>query len=603
MIQQMFGAVLPVTFWGSVLIAALLVLRKVGQNHISPRFFRLAFLVVALRLAVPVDLSLPDAPVHLSVPSAWTACAPVSQPLPPTAVNAEGKFWQPRYGTEDTLMHGGPESYPSQVIPVQPVRQSDGWKVQLSVLVPLLWMLGAVAVLGTEMFTYGRFQYKLHRSRRVADEQLHAMAKKHFGYPVRVYLMEDLPGPMLAGIVRPAVYLPVQEAAGMNLEYILAHEACHARRCDIVGQFVLIAARAVHWFNPLVHVMAKAAQQDMELACDEAVLQDQPVAYRQAYGRAVIANLARARRAQTLSTGFSGGKENVKRRFEQMFETKQKKRAVPLLLMIVLVVVAASSLVACGADSVPDSQMVSSVQTRANSMPDRALPDSAVQADPANVESGEEWVWPVPEYTYVSRWESEHHFGVDICAEKDTPIVAAHCGTVVDAYSGGPRPGEEASQILPEYKEVPQPGDPNYEEFVKKQWGLYVTIQCPDGTECTYAHCSSVDVKLGDQIEKGQCIAKVGSTGVSTGNHLHFQVARDDQVLDSRKEIWHHEEDGTWCRNGKETDQKDELEPFCVQDAPCLTSSRSTENTPCSPDSDYRLQQSCRSNHRHNRYC
>ena len=88
----------------------------------------------------------------------------------------------------------------------------------------------------------------------------------------------------------------------------------------------------------------------------------------------------------------------------------------------------------------------------------------------------------------------EAHDGVDISGmEKGTPIYAAAAGTVKDI-------GFDAKD------------------------GNYVRLDHGSGLETYYACCQSVQVKTGDTVTLGQTIATVGSTGTSTGPHLHFEV-------------------------------------------------------------------------------
>lgn len=56
------------------------------------------------------------------------------------------------------------------------------------------------------------------------------------------------------------------------------------------------------------------------------------------------------------------------------------------------------------------------------------------------------------------------------------------------------------------------------------QWGLYVAVACDDGTTQYYCHLSSASVKVGQRVEAGDIIGVEGSTGYSTGNHLHYEV-------------------------------------------------------------------------------
>ena len=91
---------------------------------------------------------------------------------------------------------------------------------------------------------------------------------------------------------------------------------------------------------------------------------------------------------------------------------------------------------------------------------------------------------------------SYSHTGLDIAAPSGTPIKAAAGGTVTfSGYSGG--------------------------------YGYVVKLDNGNGVETYYAHCSALYVSTGEKVEAGDVIAAVGSTGNSTGNHLHFEVVVD----------------------------------------------------------------------------
>jgi len=62
-------------------------------------------------------------------------------------------------------------------------------------------------------------------------------------------------------------------------------------------------------------------------------------------------------------------------------------------------------------------------------------------------------------------------------------------------------------------------------------YGRYVEISHSDGFVSKYAHAQKVFVKQGEQVSKGQLIAEVGSTGRSTGPHLHYEITRNGSNL------------------------------------------------------------------------
>jgi murein DD-endopeptidase MepM/ murein hydrolase activator NlpD len=65
----------------------------------------------------------------------------------------------------------------------------------------------------------------------------------------------------------------------------------------------------------------------------------------------------------------------------------------------------------------------------------------------------------------------------------------------------------------------------------KEGYGLTIEINHGNGYTTRYAHCKSVLVRVGDRINKGQDVALVGSSGRSTGPHLHFEVLRDGKTV------------------------------------------------------------------------
>jgi murein DD-endopeptidase MepM/ murein hydrolase activator NlpD len=128
---------------------------------------------------------------------------------------------------------------------------------------------------------------------------------------------------------------------------------------------------------------------------------------------------------------------------------------------------------------------------------------------------GGSMTWPVPSsYRITSSFgmrkhpilrKNKMHTGVDIGADKGASIVAANSGTVIMAH------------------------------YDKNGYGNMVVIDHGGGITTLYAHASKLLVKVGDKVKSGQTIAKVGSTGLSTGNHLHFEVRVNGEPKDPMK--------------------------------------------------------------------
>lgn len=120
--------------------------------------------------------------------------------------------------------------------------------------------------------------------------------------------------------------------------------------------------------------------------------------------------------------------------------------------------------------------------------------------------SSNTWTWPVPSSRWITSYFNAYdairdynaHTGLDIGAAKNTPIVAANYGTVIAVVN-------------------------NYTPGVG--YGRYVMIDHGSSIYTLYAHCESIAVQVGQRVSAGQVVAYVGTTGNSSGYHLHFGVS------------------------------------------------------------------------------
>lgn len=493
MAETMLRSVWAVTPWATVLAGLLLALRRPLDGRVSARTFRLAWCLLALRAALPVDLSLPKAPLTAPVPA--LVQLPVSLPQTP---------------------------------PAAPAMESAAVAPSRLQILAWVWLAGAAAFLLAKLVGYAVYQIRLCRTRRaVQDVAVLAQVQTAFGHAVPVYTAPALAGPMLAGMLRPALYLPADIPAGA-LPYVLAHEARHRRAGDVPLLFLLLAANACQWFNPVFYSMVRRARRDIELACDEAVLAGQPIAYRQAYGEAVLDTVRRGRRTSALSTGFSGGGRQMKWRFLAMFDTRKKKGGVALMSVLAAVVLAASALVACAgrgestSQPTPDPTAGSSPALSASSEPqpqsESTAPDSGgtqksgsvapVSGAPDAGTPAAEILFPLPGYEdkITTGFGANGHRGTDIQAPEGTPILALCAGVVTEAG--------------------------NHESY-----GNCVKVDCGNKTAYLYAHCQSLAVEAGAQVEAGQVLAYVGNSGNSTGLHVHVEWETDG-VLQDPASLW-----------------------------------------------------------------
>lgn len=150
---------------------------------------------------------------------------------------------------------------------------------------------------------------------------------------------------------------------------------------------------------------------------------------------------------------------------------------------------------------------------------EKILAAEIAAAQGSNIKFSGEFTWPTPGVYYVTamfrdkeyyNWSGSVHKGTDIAKSGGCNIVAAQTGKVIVASGNGAYNGGYGNYVVIDHG--------------KKDGVSYTTV---------YAHMKSVSVKKGDTVVKGQKIGYMGSTGWSTGTHLHFEIRRNNVQINA----------------------------------------------------------------------
>ena len=326
----------------TVSLAALvpLILRRLMKKRYPARMVCVVWAILALRLLIPVQLTLPQAPVQVMprtsyvVQSDQTAFQQAGLPVTQTPA---------RWVT-------GTQAQTLSAADTGTVKTVDITDILLT-----LWLAGVIACVLWQGIGYYRLIRSLKgKSRSVEHADLHTILQEQCAdlvidreIPLRVSSAADCP--MLAGFIHPTLYLPDERISRTDAAFIFRHELTHYKHGDLWLKLLLLAARCLHWFNPLVHLIARFAQEDIEAACDDAVVRGHDGAYRRAYGETILRSaIAQAQKRKALVSCFGDDKKTLMRRFEGLFDKSVKKRGVALVVMIALLVGSLGCVVAVG---------------------------------------------------------------------------------------------------------------------------------------------------------------------------------------------------------------------------------------------------------------
>lgn len=273
---------LSMTVSASAIIAAIIVIRSLFIHRLPKRLFVILWAIAALRMLVPFFFS----------------------------VNIPHENTQP----ENTVVR---EFTPSESS--EPDSETSG-ALNRELILEIVWAGGVVLSTGIIAALHLRSRRELSMALPFNDARISSrISAAKLRRKITVKVSDRVVSPLTYGVINPVIILPKSlPADSEEMRFALAHELVHIRRFDVLLKVVLTAAACVHWFNPLAWAMLSLAGRDIELSCDEAVL-EQLGCKREDYAMALI----RLEERRSISTGAAFGRNAVRERIEAIMKFKK----------------------------------------------------------------------------------------------------------------------------------------------------------------------------------------------------------------------------------------------------------------------------------------
>ena len=297
--KMIFLNVLQMSIYGSIAIMAVLILRRLF-HRLPKKVVCLFWLVPGLRLLCPLNFNtifsvmnvakLSDS-TEIKVDEASNAVIPSFSAVPHTTMN--------QLGNEAGAL-GVSEGMPL---------------LDLGMIFALIWLAGVVFIL----------IYLAVRTFKMLN--MLSSAKKVSGK--RCYVSDKIDTSFVLGVLHPRIYMQ----SGLSHEeesYILLHERTHIRNKDHITRIVGVLTVCLHWFNPLVWIAFAKMCTDLEMRCDEAVIEQMGLGIKMEYCRSMVNHaLERSTTSRGLSVAFSGdncsGRE-IKMRIKNLINYKKRHK-------------------------------------------------------------------------------------------------------------------------------------------------------------------------------------------------------------------------------------------------------------------------------------
>ena len=337
---------LKTSLLGSLAILAMLVLKPLWRERYRAKTRCWLWLALAVFLLLPVDFSVKNAPVQAAPPKDYTLFVGTDKTTIQSTDNLFGdmaeKSGQSPAQVRDTIIQRpvtNPEQKTTRYIPVTTILFYG-------------YLAGAAAFLLYQGVSYALFRRTVRRWKRDVSRADYAAMLSDTARDLGVsapemIVCEAISTPAVTGLLRPRLLLPHEHYDVQELRYILRHELCHLKRRDMLLKLVLLAANAMHWFNPVVYLMLRQADEDIELACDSAATDGLELPERAAYSRTLLAAVQSSVRALPAMTCFGGTVERLKRRITNVLGA-QKKRGLGVVALVLALTLTAGCAVSWG---------------------------------------------------------------------------------------------------------------------------------------------------------------------------------------------------------------------------------------------------------------
>ena len=373
--EGLFQNILVASFHGSIVIVAVILLRLVLKKT-PKKFICLLWMLAGLRLLMPFEiqstLSLQPQPVAVAQQQVWQSEAEtepeLGYPLPSIGPMAD---------PEETVSAGLPGVSASGTSAVQdpastreaaPAEQKSK-SIDWLGLLPYVWLTVACGFAVASLYSYLCLKWQVREAIKIPGG----------------WECEHIDTAFILGFIKPKIYIPMGMSP-VDRKYILSHERTHLEKGDHWFKMIGYLALALHWFNPLVWVAYTLLCKDIEMACDERVVQFMDVSERKSYSAALLS--CSTNRAHFAACSVAFGEVSVKYRIKSVLNYRRPSFWISLLGVIAILFVAVCLVTspvekegaAAGETTAAETEVV--VVKNVDELLDAIAPNTEIQMEP-----------------------------------------------------------------------------------------------------------------------------------------------------------------------------------------------------------------------------
>lgn len=303
--SSIFLKVLDMSYVSCYIITSLLVLR-LFMIKAPKKYAILLWFFVFIRLMVP-----------------WTIESDYSN-IPDNAINiTNNRAFQAERDIGDIIINkttGIADNSRIYDAEIEVSVQADGdvkSKISIVDICSKIWFVGIIVLLTYTGISYLVFKKRIQLAIRVEDN---------------VYMCDRVDSPCIFGIINPKIYIP-NSIEYDDKGYILAHERMHIKTKDNLFKFAFFMSAIIHWFNPLVWLSYYMLNRDIEMACDERVLESYDIDIRKNYANLLL-DMATSKNRLVGPLAF--GENSIKSRIKNIIRYRKPTKFMAIIMTILV---------------------------------------------------------------------------------------------------------------------------------------------------------------------------------------------------------------------------------------------------------------------------
>ena len=309
------------TITTTVTAVGILLIKTIFENKMSAKLHVIVWIILAIRMVIPI---LPESEFSIFnfIPTPDTINVRTNQ-LEQTKEEINTK----------TEIEGQTPSQPTQAADKETHKQFSVIEF-LEQNIILLWLIGAAVLFFYFACVYLIFSYQLSKADTYYDDEVFKTLDQYkilLGIRRKVSIVRYGDSSMLKGFYRPTIIIP-RGYFGEELKLAIIHELCHLKNNDILTNFFSTILLCLNWYNPIIWICHSVFRRDIELLCDQRVLQVS--SEKKEYATLLLKTSINQKRLLPITTYMNSSKREIKRRIHFMADYK-KPSAVWTVVMII----------------------------------------------------------------------------------------------------------------------------------------------------------------------------------------------------------------------------------------------------------------------------